>query len=140
MLGGAVARQRGHAQQDALAVTRIRLAGQARHVVEGALVFEVCALRVGDQVRAGGIVHAGAVEQLAVGEDLHELGQGFALQIEHVGGLGVARDQVGALGGEDGLEVQRLDHAGRGQGGDVERHAPPPVATGTVSVSGAGRR
>ena len=61
---------------------------------------------------AGGLVHALAVQQLAVGVGLQQLVQWLAFEVDHCGGFGVARQQVGAVHLQDGFKVEVFDYFG----------------------------
>ena len=72
---------------------------------------------------------------------MHELVERLAFQGEDAGHFGVAGEQVGAQGGEDGLVVQRFNDGGRGQGGQVQAHAraAPLMVMPSFSGWGTGR-
>src|SRR2546427_770922 len=106
-------------------------------------LFRSRALGERNQMRTRHIIDARPVQQLAVGVRLQQLVERLALQRQDLGGLGVARQQIGAVGVEDALEIQRLDDAGRRQGIQCRGHVllhERVRAIGICRLSGAGRR
>ena len=83
-------------------------------------MVEVAARRVGEELRARRVVDPGAQDGFHISVCFEELSSRFAFQSDHPGDCREARGQVGHSRRQQRLEIQRLNHLGRGKVVDVD--------------------